>query len=177
MAEDTAAARERVLAARAAFAEELTGLEASARAAVDIPARVRRSPAKAAAIAGGAAFLVLKGPQRIAGAARRAIKGDPAPMPKSMLPDEVDKTLRKLGSDGDRVRGALERDFAEYAKRSAKGRDGVKAGLLMAAARPLLSRGAKAAADAFLTPDGPSFAARLEQVRDRRAASKDDEPA
>lgn len=177
MAEDTAAARERVLAARAALAEELTVLEASGRAAIDIPARIRRSPAKAAALAGGAGFLALKGPQRIVGAARRAITGRPAPLPKSLLPDEVEKTLRKLGTDGDKVRGALERDFATYAKRSAKARDGVKAGLLMAAARPLLTRGAKAAADAFLTPDGPSFAARLDQVRGRRAATDVVEPA
>jgi hypothetical protein len=31
-----------------------------------------------------------------------------------MLPDEVDKTLRKLGSDGDKVRGTIEREFADY---------------------------------------------------------------
>ena len=105
MAEDTAAARERVLAARAALSEELTVLEASGRAAIDIPARIRRSPAKAAAIAGGVGFLALKGPQRIIGAARRAVTGRPAPLPKSLLPDEVEKTLRKLGTDGDKVRG------------------------------------------------------------------------
>ena len=57
MAEDTAAARARVLAARADLAEQLTMLEASGRAAVDIPARIRRAPAKAAAIAGGVAVL------------------------------------------------------------------------------------------------------------------------
>ena len=167
MAEDTAAARERVLAARAALGDELTVLEASGRAAVDIPARVRRSPAKAAAVVGGVGFLALKGPQRLFGAARQAITGKPAPLPKSMLPDEVEKTLRKLGRDGDKIRGALERDFADYAKQARKEREGVKTALLMAAVRPLLSKGARAASDAFLTPDGPSFKARLEQVRDR----------
>jgi hypothetical protein len=33
-------------------------------------------------------------------------------MPKAMLPEEIERTLRSLGDDGDRVRGALERDFA-----------------------------------------------------------------
>lgn len=167
MAEDTTAAREGVLAARQALADELVVLEASGRAAIDIPARVRRSPAKAAAIVGGAGFLALKGPQRLFGAARRRISGDPAPFPPSILPDEVEKTLRKLGKDGDKVRGALERDFADYAKRSSKEREGLKAVLLMAAVRPLLTRGAKAAGDAFLTPDAPSFRARLDEIRER----------
>ena len=42
-----------------------------------------------------------------------------------MLPDEIDKTLRKLGDDGDKVRGALERDFADYVKKAEKDRKGV----------------------------------------------------
>lgn len=167
MAEDTAAARERVLAARAELAEELTVLEASGRAAVDIPARIRRSPGKVAAVAGGVGFLALKGPQRVFGLARRAVRGNPAPLPKSMLPDEVEKTLRKLGKDGDKVRGTLERDFATYAKQSRKERESLRALLLLAVARPLLSRGAKAVGDTLLVPDAPSFKSRLEQVRER----------
>ena len=72
MATDTDAARDRVLAARAALDGEFDRLEASARDAVDIPAKIRRSPAKAAAVAGGVGFLALKGPQRLFGAAKRA---------------------------------------------------------------------------------------------------------
>ena len=77
MATETDAARDRVLAARASLGEELEVLEASARAAVDVPAKIRRSPAKAAAIAGGTAFVVLGGPRRVlrrgqAGGLRRA---------------------------------------------------------------------------------------------------------
>ena len=53
VATETDAARDRVLAARAALGEELEILEASARAAVDVPAKIRRSPGKAAAVAGG----------------------------------------------------------------------------------------------------------------------------
>lgn len=167
MASETDAARDRVITARAELAEELQRMEASARAAVDIPARIRRSPGKAAAVAGGAGFLVLKGPQRLFGAAKRAVRGPAAAMPRSMLPDEVEKTLRKLGRDGDAVRGALERDFADYAKQSSKERAGRRRALLMTVAGPLLVRGAKTAAERFMTPDPDGFAGRLAEVRER----------
>ena len=165
MAEDTDAARDRVLAARAALGEELEALEASARAAVDIPAKIRRSPAKAAAIAGSAGFVVLGGPQRLFGAARRKVFGPTADLPKQMLPKEIEKTLKKLGDDGDKVRGAIERDFAAYAKEAEKDR-GIGA-LATAAARPLVLRGARAAAEWFLRPDEEGFQARLAEVRER----------
>jgi hypothetical protein len=167
VASETDAARDRVIAARADLAEELQVMEASARAAVDIPARIKRSPAKAAAIAGGAGFMVLKGPQRLFGAVRRAVRGPAAEMPKSMLPDALEKTLRKMGTDGDAVRGALERDFADYAKQSAKERAGVRRSLIMSVAGPLLARGAKTAAERLLTPDPDGFGARLAEVRER----------
>ena len=167
MATSTDAARDRVLAARGELQEQLHLLEASGRAAVDIPARIKRSPAKAAAIAGGAGFLVLKGPQRLFGAARTAIRGPRPDLPERMLPDEIEKTLRKLGKDGDKVRGSLERDFATYAKRSEKERQGLASILLLAVARPLLGRGAKAAGEILFTPDRAGFSERLAQVRDR----------
>ena len=167
MATSTDAARDRVLAARGELQEQLHLLEASGRAAVDIPARIKRSPAKAAAIAGGAGFLVLKGPQRLFGAARTAIRGPRPDLPERMLPDEIEKTLRKLGKDGDKVRGVLERDFATYAKRSEKERQGLASILLLAVARPLLGRGAKAAGEILFTPDRAGFSERLAQVRDR----------
>jgi hypothetical protein len=84
------------------------------RAAVDVPAKIRRAPVQSAALAGGAAFLVLGGPRRVFGRVRRVVTGEPAAMPSSMLPDDIDKALRKLGSDGDAVRGALEHSFADY---------------------------------------------------------------
>jgi hypothetical protein len=142
-------------------------LEASGRAAIDIPAHIRRSPAKAAGIAGAIGFLALKGPQRLVGAARRAIGGKPAPMPSRMLPDEVEKTLRKLGNDGEKVRGALERDFADYAKKSQKERRGLVTLLVMAGARPLLARAGKAAGELFFSPDSEGFSARLAEIRAR----------
>jgi hypothetical protein len=158
------AARERVLAARAELDEDLGVLEASARSAVDIPAKVRRSPAKAAAIAGGAAFLVLRGPTRIYRAVRTAITGQPAPMPKRMLPKEIEKTLRSLGDNGDKVRGALERDFADYAKKAEKDRRGLLSVIVLAAVRPLVMRGARAVGESILSPSGERQGARLRQA-------------
>ena len=168
MATETDAARDRVLAARAGFDAELDKLEASARAAVDIPAKIKRSPAKAAAVAGGIGFLALKGPQRVVGAAKRAVgRGSKTDFPKSMLPDEVDKTLRKLGPDGDKVRGAIERDFAAYAKKAETDRRTARNLLLFAVARPLIASGARAAAKAFFTPDETDFDERIAAIRDR----------
>mgnify|MGYP003544647986 CR=1 FL=1 len=95
------------------LAEQVQVLEASGRAAIDIPAKVRRNPARAVAVAGGVGFLALRGPQRIIRGTRNAVFGRPAPMPKSLLPDEVDKLLRSFGEDGAKVRGALERYLAE----------------------------------------------------------------
>jgi hypothetical protein len=161
------AARDRVLAARADFEAELERLEASGRAAVDIPAKIRRSPAKAAAVAAAVGFLALKGPQRLFGAARRAIWGERAPMPSRMLPEQVEKTLRKLGHDGDKVGAALERDFADYAKKAQKEREALKSVLLLAVARPLLARAAKSAGDLLFAPDPQGFSTRLAQVRER----------
>jgi len=169
VATETDAARDRVLAARAALGDELDALEASARAAIDIPAKIRRSPAKAAAVAGSAGFLVLGGPRRLFGAARRAVFGPTAELPRQMLPDEIEKTLRKLGDDGDKVRGALERDFAEYAKQAAKENPPVTAMLATSIARPLIRRGIKAAGEWFLRTDDEGFTARLADVRARAA--------
>jgi hypothetical protein len=178
VATETDAARDRVLAARAALGEELENLEASVRTAVDVPAKIRRSPAKAAAIAGGAAFLVLGGPKRVFRAGKRAVTGEPADLPESMLPDEIEKTLRKLGDDGEKVRGALERDFAAYAKKASQDRRGLLKGLALVAARPLLSRAARAAAASAFGEGEDGFRARLEQIRERtrrQAESADDD--
>jgi hypothetical protein len=161
------AARDRVLAARTDVVEQLELLEASAREAIDIPAKIRRSPAKSAAIAGLAGFLLLRGPQRLFRAGRRAVRGEPAPMPSRMLPEEVEKTLRTFGDDGDKVGAALERDFAEYARQASKDRTALKSVLLLAVARPLLARAARAAGDAIFSPDEKSFSERLARIRER----------
>jgi hypothetical protein len=169
VATETDAARDRVLAARAALGDQIDALEASARAAIDIPAKVRRSPAKAAAVAGSAGFLVLGGPKRLFRAANRAVRGPSAALPKRMLPDEIEKTLRSLGEDGDKVRGALERDFASYTKQAAKERPAMSAILATTVAKPLLRRGLKAAGEWFVRTDDEGFATRLAEVRQRAA--------
>jgi hypothetical protein len=169
----TDAARAEVLAARAGLDEELVKLEASGRAAVDIPARLRREPAKVLGTAGGAAFLLLGGPKRVFKGVRKAIFGPDADLPKSMLPPEVEKTLKKLGPDGDKVRGTLEREFAAYLDEKAPQRrerdlSGTAAALLGGVLKPVTERLGKQLAERALDPDGPSFA---EGMRRARAAA------
>ena len=177
MATETDAARDRVLAARASFGEELETLEASARAAIDIPAKIKRSPGKAAAVVGGTAFLALGGPKRIFRAGKRAVTGEPEPLPPSMLPKEIDKALRSLGDDGKKVRGALERDFAAYAKQRSKDRSGLRTLIVLSVARPLLSGAAKAAAGRLFSPDEEGFQKRLAQIRERGKVQPDGQTA
>lgn len=117
-----AAAVDEVAAARTALADELGTLKASARAAVDIKAKVRQSPAKVAAAAGSVAFLAVGGPKRLFRAAKRRVVGEPEPLPASLLPEEVEKAVRALGDDGAKVRGALERGFAGWLDATAKDR-------------------------------------------------------
>jgi hypothetical protein len=169
VAEETDAARERVLAARKALGEELETLEASGRAAVDIPAKVRKHPARAAAVAGGTAFVVAGGPRRVFRGVKRAVRGPDAPLPKAMLPEEIEKTLRKLGKDGDKVRGTIERDFAAYTKQAQKDRTRLRTLLFVAVLRPLVLRASKAAAEAVFSTDEEGFQARLAQVQARIA--------
>ena len=122
----TDAARAAAVASRDDLAGELILLEASARAAVDIPAKMKRAPAKTAGAAAGVAFLAVGGPRRVLRGVRRVARGPEKPIPESMLPDEIEKSLRKLGTDGERIRGTLEREFAAYLDQTARkgrGRD------------------------------------------------------
>lgn len=174
----TDAALAEVLAARDGLAEEIDRLEASGRAAVDIPAKIKRSPAKAAAIAGGGAFLVLGGPKRVYRKARKAITGkEEAPLPKSLLPKDIDKALKKLGSDGDQVRGTIERDFAKYLDDRAKERrkEGIAAAtiaILTAVLRPVGTRAGRQLAERMINPDPAAFEEQLRKVRERSAAAR-----
>ncbi len=175
MGESTDSGRAQVLAARAAFEDEVLRLEASARAAVDIPAKVRRSPVKSAGIAAGAGFLLVGGPQRLFRRAKRAVVGPPEPLPSSMLPREIDRALKELGSDGEKVRGTLEREFAGYLEQTApqrKERDlgAVGAILLTSLARPVIQRLGRQFIDRALTTDPKAFEAQLAKIRERTAA-------
>ncbi|HEX2470302.1 MAG TPA: hypothetical protein VHK05_06905 [Candidatus Limnocylindrales bacterium] len=173
MASEQDAARDRVLAARAGLETELDTLRASGRAAIDIPARIRQSPAKAAALGGAVGFLLLRGPQRLYRAVRKAIFGTPAPMPKKMLPKEIEKTLRSMGEDGEKVRGTLERDFAAYVKKAEKDRKGLLSVALMAMLRPMLARGAKRAGEYLFSPSPEGYATGLDEVRARAERAAD----
>ena len=180
MGAETDAARAEVLERRAALLDEVQRLEASARAAVDIPARIRRAPAKTAGLAAGTAFLALGGPQRMLRRARRAIRGPQADLPKSLLPKDIEKTVRKLGTDGDRVRGTLEREFARYlADRANLRRDPDVAALATTVAsnllKPLSSRFGKQLAERLFSPDSATFDEALARVRGRYASQAADE--
>ena len=169
----TDAARSEVLAAREGLDEELVRLEASGRAAVDIPARLKREPAKVLGTAGGAAFLLLGGPKRVFKGVRRAIFGPDADLPKSMLPPEVEKTLKKLGPDGEKVRGTLEREFADYLEEKAPQRrerdlSGTAAVLLNNVVKPVTQRLGKQLAERALNADPASFAEGLRRARSRQ---------
>jgi hypothetical protein len=171
----TVAARAEVVARRQILLDEVIGLEAAGRSAIDIPAKIRRAPAKTAALAAGAAFMVLGGPKRSFRAVRRAVLGPKANLPKSMLPGQVDKVLRALGDDGDRVRGVLEREFVDYLDKSKPVREsrnlrGTVAELGGNLLRPATSEAGKRLAKELFKPEGGSFSAVTERILARRAA-------
>jgi hypothetical protein len=117
----TTAAEQKVAAARAALAHEVDELGVAVRSAVDLPAKVRKEPAKTAAIAGGALFLGLGGPRRVLRRARRVLRGGKDPAPRSVLPDEIDRLIADLGESGPAVRARLDREFADYLHEKRKG--------------------------------------------------------
>jgi hypothetical protein len=174
VATEADAARDRVVAARAALGEELEVLEASARTAIDVPAKIRRNPVPFAAAAGGVAFLAVGGPRRVVRGVRNRIFGAPEPLPASMLPDQVEKALRELGDDGRKVRGALERDFAAYAKQAQRDRARLRTLLLLTVARPILNGAAKAAVRWLFGTDDEGFQGRLAQIRERAQRTRGD---
>ncbi len=169
------AALAQVVAARADLGEQVDRLEAAGRAAVDVPAKVRANPAKAAGIAAGGAFLAVGGPKRLFRRARAAITGKEEELPSELLPKDVEKALKKLGTDGRKVRGTLERDFAKYLDDRSKERkkEGITAAITavaLSAIRPVAIRTGRQMAERMLDPNGPAFAEQLEKIRARRAA-------
>ncbi len=150
MGTEAEAARAEVVAAREAFSSELARLEAAGRAAVDIKAKIRRSPAKAAGLAAGAGFLALGGPLKVARGVGRALRGKKAALPPSLLPKQVDAALRRMGDDGEKVRGTLEREFANYLEKRKPEED-----------KGLLGGVAGALATGLVVPASRTFARRL----------------
>jgi len=166
------AARAEVVAAREAFSGELARLEAAGRAAVDIKAKVKRSPAKAAGLVAGAGFLAVGGPLKVARGVGRALRGNKEPLPPSLLPKQVDKALKSLGDDGEKVRGTLEREFAGYLEKRKPDEDkgllggiagALTSGLVVPASRNL----AKRMAGQLANIDEADFRNALDGVRAR----------
>lgn len=179
----TDAARAQVLARRGELVDEVERLEASARAAADIPAKIKRNPVKTVGAAGGAAFLLLGGPQRVFRRARRAVLGPKADLPRTMLPKEVDRTLRRLGDDGDRVRATVEREFAKWLRERARigtesDAKGAAMAILMLALKPAATQVGKQLAKQVANPDPEAYAAALAKIRgrSRSTTSKTDAP-
>jgi hypothetical protein len=114
MDEATAAARQQVVDARAALLVEVDELGDATRAALDIPAKVRKNPVKFAAGTAGLTFLVVGGPQRTARRVVRTLRGGKTRPPKSVLPDEIERLVADLGGDTEAVRARLDREFADY---------------------------------------------------------------
>ena len=175
----TDAAREAVVAARADFDDQVDRLEAAGRAAVDVPAKVRAHPARAAGVAAGGAFLAVGGPKRIFRRAKRAVTGKDEELPSELLPKDIEKSLKKLGTDGRKVRGTLERDFAKYLddrqkERRQEGILNALSALALTALRPIVTKGGRQFAERMLDPDGPAFNEQLAKIRARRAGSADD---
>jgi hypothetical protein len=172
----TDAARAEVVARRQLALDEVVRLEAAGRAAVDIPAKIRRSPGKTVALAAGTAFMVLGGPKKTYRAARRAVFGPAADLPKSMLPEQIDKALKALGDDGDRVRGVIEREFVDYLEKNKPTREardlrGTVSELGGNILRPVTAEAGKRLAKELFKPDG-NFGDVMNRIQTRRDARK-----
>ncbi len=162
-----AAALDEVVAARAALDDELVRLEATARAAVDVRARVRRNPGKTAAAVGGTAFVVLGGPRRIFRGVRHRVFGVPDPLPPSLLPDQVEKAVRALGDDGAKVRGALEREFAAFVDTNRKGDSKFLRRILLTGGVPLGSQIGREIVKRVFAGSADDVASREAEIRAR----------
>jgi hypothetical protein len=173
----TDAARAEVVARRQLLLDEVVKLEASGRSAIDIPAKLRRSPGKTAVLAAGAAFMVLGGPKRSYRAVRRAVLGPRADLPKSMLPEQIDRALRSLGDDGEQVRGLLEREFGNYLEKTKPEREardlrGTISQLGGNLLRPATAEAGKRLAKELFSPEGHSFSDAMARIQSRRDARK-----
>lgn len=171
----TDAARAEVVARRQALLHEVGRLEAAGRSAVDVKAKVRKSPGKTAALAAGTAFMALGGPKRTYRAVRKAIFGPEADLPKSMLPEEIEKVLRVLGTDGDRVRGVVEREFADYlaksgGDRAARDFRGTVIEIGGNVLRPTSVRLGRRLAEELFKPEGSSFDEVMARISNRRGS-------
>jgi hypothetical protein len=115
---------EQLRTAREGVARSLDDLTGATQSALDIPAKIRRNPLKAAALVGGTGFLVVGGPRRVARLVANRVLPQPRPDPHAgLLPAEIEKVLKDSGVASDpEVRRALDRDFAEYLRNKGRQR-------------------------------------------------------
>ena len=172
----TDAARAEVVAARQGLADEVDRLEAAGRAAVDVPARLRREPAKVVGAAAGAAFLIAGGPGRLL----RRLRGRGGKDEASILPDDILRSLRKRGNDGEKAKKELEKDFARYLeKKDPKAQDialgATAAALISNILKPVTQRAGRRLAEELFDADRETASESLRKVRrDRAAGGKGD---
>lgn len=114
MAQSTEEARQEVVNARTALAAEADDLGAATRAALDIPAKIRRNPLRTAGLATGAAFVAVGGPKRVIKAVERRIAPSRQQRLETILPKDVARTVDRIGTNAETVRNQLERDFRDY---------------------------------------------------------------
>lgn len=158
MGEATERALAEVAAARATLGAEVDELSSATRSALDIPAKVRRNPAKAAGLVGGAAFLAAGGPKRVLRRLSRRLRGSP-PTPPSLLPEEIQRAVESLGADAPAVKARLEREFADYLAAKRKDARGAPTAvnsfwkLFDAMAGPIGSQAARRLVEQFLAAD------------------------
>ncbi|HWH37311.1 MAG TPA: hypothetical protein VNT28_05990 [Candidatus Limnocylindrales bacterium] len=116
MAESVAAARQEVANSRLAAEAELDEIADAARAAVDIPSKLRREPLKYGGLGAGAVFLAIGGPKRLFKAVEK--RAFPKRHVRSLTPKEVERSIEHLPEeDRAEVRAHLDRDFAAYLRR------------------------------------------------------------
>jgi hypothetical protein len=117
VAQSVAEARQAVVDARKDVEKQLDDLGSATRAALDIPAKVRRNPVRTVGVGAGAAFLLLGGPKRLMKRAEQRLF--PRRRYRRLTPVEIDRAVDRLGEeDQAATRAHLERDFASYLEKT-----------------------------------------------------------
>lgn len=115
--EPVADARQAVADARTAVEKELDDLGLATRAALDIPAKIRRNPVRTVGVGAGAAFLLLGGPKRVLKQVEHRVF--PKRRYRKLTPEEIDRAIDRLGEeDRENTRAHIERDFASYLEKT-----------------------------------------------------------
>ena len=114
-------------------------------------------PGQGGAIVGGVVFRCC--------AAAAVVAGVPAACPASQraiaeaaAPKGIEKAIDRMGDDGDKVRGTIERDFADYVKQRQRERRAIPTAiLLLSAARPIIGAAARRAMEYLPAPPSAGY--------------------